>query len=106
MSSIQNTIRWRSDRLDGAVVMQCLGTPGQTKVSGDCQRETTHEICCLAAEWLLFADKISFLLVNQPKVTIRLLNNKFHGLSPSLLFDQRFPNNARLQRHLADRNAI
>jgi hypothetical protein len=23
---------------------------GQTKVSGDRQRETTHEICCLAAE--------------------------------------------------------
>ena len=25
-------------------------TPGQTKGSGDRQRETTHEICCLAAE--------------------------------------------------------
>ena len=24
--------------------------PGQTKVSRDRQRETTHEICCLAAE--------------------------------------------------------
>ena len=31
--------------------MPSLGTPGQTKVSGDRQRETTHEICCLAAEW-------------------------------------------------------
>ena len=50
MSLIQNTVRWRSDRLDGAVVARCLGTPGQTKVSGDRQRETTHEICCLAAE--------------------------------------------------------
>ena len=29
--------------LDGAVV-------GQTKVSGGRQMETTHEICCLAAE--------------------------------------------------------
>ena len=27
-----------------------FGIPGQTKVSGDHQRETTHEICCLAAE--------------------------------------------------------
>jgi hypothetical protein len=27
-----------------------FGTPGQTKVSGDRQRETTHELCCLAAE--------------------------------------------------------
>ena len=27
-----------------------LEIPGQTKVSGDCQREPTHEICCLAAE--------------------------------------------------------
>ena len=50
ISSIQNTVRWRSDLLDGAIVTHCLGTPGQTKVSGDRQRETTHEICCLAAE--------------------------------------------------------
>ena len=34
-----------------AVVACCLGTPGQTKVSGDRQRETTHEACCLAAEF-------------------------------------------------------
>ena len=50
ISLIQNTVRWRSDWLDGAVVPYCLGTPGQTKVSGDRQRETTHEICCLAAK--------------------------------------------------------
>ena len=50
---IQNTIRWRSDWLDGAVVVHCLGIPGQTKVSGDCQRETSHEICCLAAQYSL-----------------------------------------------------
>ena len=31
-----------------------MGTPVQTKVSGDRQRETTHEICCLAAELFLF----------------------------------------------------
>ena len=42
---------------------------------------------------------------------IRLLNNKFHGLSPygshhSLLFDQGLLNNIQLQRHLANRNAI
>ena len=42
--------RWRSDWLDGAVVVHCLGTPGQTKVSGNRQRETTHEICCSAVE--------------------------------------------------------
>ena len=41
---MENTVRWHSDRLDGAVVVRCLGTPGQTKVSGDRQRETTHEI--------------------------------------------------------------
>ena len=44
-------------------------------------------------------------------VFIRLLSNKFHGLSPSgghysLLFDQGFPNNAQLQCHLVDRDAI
>ena len=53
ISSVQNTIRWRSDQLDGAVVLHFLGTPGQTKVNGDRQRETTHENCCLAAEFSL-----------------------------------------------------
>ena len=33
-------------------IQQSFGTPGQTKVSGDSQRETTHEICCLAAKSL------------------------------------------------------
>ena len=47
---MQNTVRWCSDWLDGAIVVLCLGIPGQTKVSGDRQRETTNEICCLAAE--------------------------------------------------------
>ena len=46
---MQNTVRWRSDRLDGTVVALGLGTPDQTTVSGDRQRDTTHEICCLAA---------------------------------------------------------
>ena len=39
---------------DGAPIspyQQSFGTPGQTKVSGDRQRETIHEVCCLAAEW-------------------------------------------------------
>ena len=38
---------------DGALISPyqiSFGTPGQTKVSADHQRETTHEICCLAAE--------------------------------------------------------
>ena len=48
---MQNIVRWRSDWLDGAVVARCLGTPGQTKLSDDLLSETTHEICCLAAEW-------------------------------------------------------
>ena len=37
---------------DGAPIspyQRSFGTPGQTKVSVDCQRETPHEICCLAA---------------------------------------------------------
>ena len=40
--------------LDDALIspnQQSFGTPGQTKVSGDHQRETTHGICCLAAEY-------------------------------------------------------
>ena len=31
-------------------IQQSFGTPGQTKVSGDRQGETTHEVCCLAAK--------------------------------------------------------
>jgi hypothetical protein len=31
-------------------IQQSFGTPGQTKVSGDNQRETTHEFYCLATE--------------------------------------------------------
>ena len=41
------TVSWCSDQS----IQQSFGTPGQTKVSGDRQRETTHEICCLVAEW-------------------------------------------------------
>ena len=43
---------------DGALIspnQQSFETPCQTKVSGDRQRETTHEICCLLAEWKTFA---------------------------------------------------
>ena len=42
---------------DGAPIspnQPSFGTPGQTKVSGNHQRETTCEICCLAAELLTF----------------------------------------------------
>ena len=43
---MQNTIRWGSDRQDGAVVGSFLGT----KVMQIRQRETTQDISCLAAE--------------------------------------------------------
>ena len=50
--------RWRSDRLDGAGSF--LGPLGQKKVKQICQREiqicqreTTHEICCLAAQYVV-----------------------------------------------------
>ena len=43
-------VKLRSDRLDGAVVGSFLGTPWSIKVMHSRQRETTHEICCLAAE--------------------------------------------------------
>ena len=36
--------------VDGAVVGSFLEPLGQTKVMRSRQRETTHEICCLAAE--------------------------------------------------------
>ena len=54
-----------NDRLDGAAVAHSLGTPGQTKVSGDRQRETTHEICCLAAECSTCMSKVSIIFIGQ-----------------------------------------
>ena len=41
---------------------QSFGTPGPTKVSGDCQRDTTHEICYLAAK---------YLILNKPVLSVR-----------------------------------
>jgi len=41
-----------SDGAPISPIQQSFGTPGQTKVSGDYQRETTHGVCCLAAEFL------------------------------------------------------
>ena len=58
---MQNTVRWRCDTLDDTVVLRCLGTPGQTKVNGDSQRETTHEICCLAAEYRKLVESHLFI---------------------------------------------
>ena len=46
ISSIQSTIRWRFDQSVPAI----FWNPGQTKVSGDHQRKTIHDFCCLAAE--------------------------------------------------------
>ena len=46
---------------DGAPIsphQQSFGTPGQTKVSGDRQRETTHEFCCLTAKLNNFMKEI------------------------------------------------
>ena len=63
---MQNTIRWRSNRLDGSVVARCLGTPGQTKVSGDYQRKTTHEICGLAAKYNLIWTDFNLLGLSVP----------------------------------------
>ena len=48
--------------LNGAVVASCLGTPSQTKVSGD-----PHEICCLAEDdsGLLQLENLSFHNTNK-----------------------------------------
>ena len=49
---MQNTVRWRSDWLDGTVVGSFLGTPRSNENDANTpERETTHEICCLAAEF-------------------------------------------------------
>ena len=48
---MQNTVRWRSDQLDGTVVGSILEPLGQMKVMQIRQGETNHEICFLAAQW-------------------------------------------------------
>ena len=54
---MQSTVRWHSDWLNCAVVKRFWEHLGQTKVmqirqreTQICQRETTHEICCLATQ--------------------------------------------------------
>ena len=56
-SAVQQHSKVQSHRYkvpsDGAPIspyQRSFGSSGQTKVSGDRQRETTHEICCFAAE--------------------------------------------------------
>ena len=48
---MQNTVGWHYDRLDDAEVRSFWEPLGQTKVMQIRQRETSHEICCLAAEY-------------------------------------------------------
>ena len=63
---------------DGAPIspnQPSFGIPGQTKVSGDRQRETTHEICCLAAELIGFL--ITRSLERQVTVDPSILHNIF-----------------------------
>ena len=48
---------------DGAPIspnQPSFGIPSQTKVSGDRQRETTLEICCLAAELIIIRRASAF----------------------------------------------
>ena len=47
----QMAFRSQSDGAPISPNQPSFGIPGQTKVSGDRQGETTHEICCLAAEF-------------------------------------------------------
>ena len=62
-----------------------FGIPGQTKVSGDRQKETTHEICCLEVdfkvvtgyeEMLTFADKVGWIQKGQKHADV------IYGWSP------------------------
>ena len=41
-----------SDDAPISPIQQSFGTPSQTKVSGDRQRETTHGVCCYTDEFL------------------------------------------------------
>ena len=56
---------------DGAPIspyQQSFGTPGQTKVSGDRQRETTHEVCCYTSQLRAFIlQKVQASVVERQK---------------------------------------
>ena len=79
ISSIQSTVRWRSDHRQMALrsvpTSNLCGTPGQTKVSGDRQRETTHEVCCLAAK--LAKSLLSCIYCDRNSVTTFLKTKSF-----------------------------
>ena len=48
---MQNTIRWCSDWLDGAVARSFLGTPWSNQSGANPpEGDMPHEICCLTAE--------------------------------------------------------
>ena len=63
---------------DGAPIslyQQSFGTHSQTKVSGDRQRETTHEVCCLAAK--LAKSLLSCIYCDRNSVTTFLKTKSF-----------------------------
>ena len=67
---------------DGAPIspnQPSFGIPGQTKVSGDRQRETTHEICCLAAELHQFETILCTLVTqSQERLCIKKQSQFLH----------------------------
>ena len=81
-----------SDGAPISPIQRSFGTPGQTKVSGDHQRETTHEICCLAAELSLKAESLlklrfyhHFYDGKKPQLSHFLMTIKIILLNPYLL---------------------
>ena len=52
---------------------QSFGTPSQIKVSGDRQRETTHDICCLAAKCSVFS---AFVISTGGPRIVRILGHQ------------------------------
>ena len=70
ISSIQKTIRWRYDHHQ--MILQSVPTTnqpssvtrGHKKMTGDRQRETTHEICCVTNELIFLKIRTTVIKKN------------------------------------------
>ena len=68
---------------------QSFGTPGQTKMSGDRQREATHEICCFNSGRILNPKQTSSIGKERTKKFSPLNGNTSSGVEMSSLEGKR-----------------
>ena len=85
---MQNTVRWRSDRLDGAVVGCFQGIPGKRKVIQMWRTLTAQYECCYSSQCspisklnsiILF--EIRFVLLHLSKIVSGMKSGRYYLLS-------------------------